>query len=115
MNAARSDDTVHRMAQVIAASNLPLAHATAIRAMLAESFSAEQISAHLAEAINRARAHRTASSVLPPTWGHSSWPAALDVALALPGFLCDCGGEVVGLRIVAILATSCQGAVSAGI
>jgi hypothetical protein len=67
MNAARTDNTVHRMAQMIAASNLPLAHATAIRAMLAESFSADQITAHLAEAINRARTHRTIAGGVPPT------------------------------------------------
>ena len=67
MNAARSDNTVNRMAQVIAASGLPLAHATAIRAMLAESFSADQITAHLAEAIIRARAQRTVAGGLPPT------------------------------------------------
>jgi hypothetical protein len=66
VNAARTDDTVHRMAQAIAASNLPLAHATAIRAMLAGAFSAEQISAHLAEAINRARTYRTVPGVVPP-------------------------------------------------
>jgi hypothetical protein len=67
MNAARTDNTVHRMAQMIAASNLPLAHATAIRAMLAETFSADQITAHLAEAINRARTHRTIAGGVPPT------------------------------------------------
>jgi hypothetical protein len=67
MNAARIDDTAHRMAQMIAASNLPLAHATAIRAMLAKHFSAEQITAHLAEAMNRARSHRAVPGGLPPT------------------------------------------------
>jgi hypothetical protein len=70
MNAARTDNTVHRMAQVIAASGLPLAHATAIRAALREHFSPEQVTVHLAEAINRARTHRTVAGGLPPTWGH---------------------------------------------
>ena len=66
MSAARTEDTAHRMAQMIATSNLPLAHATAIRAMLAGTFSPEQITAHLAEAINRARTYRTVAGGVPP-------------------------------------------------
>ena len=62
MTAARTDDTIHRMAQVIASSGLPLSHATAIRELLGESFMPEQIRAHLVQALNRARSHRTVAS-----------------------------------------------------